>query len=210
MRCERENRSLTDQVVSYHGQTQPGIAELQFAPPPFLQQRSHCTFCNCKFWEGLTHAIMSKIFDVLTFLIVGGACIGSFILLLLFLVFSVLSVRCKRENLSLAGQVVSYNGQTQPGRMELQASLLPVSQQIAHCNWKFEGLTLAILSKIFAVLTFLIVGGACMGSSMIDRSSYGVLLTSYRPGTDCTDRDRNYTADIHRESIDFSRSTTIF
>ena len=196
VRCERENRSLTDQVVSYHGQTQPGIAELQFAPPPFL--------------GGINHALMSKIFDVLTFLIVGGACIGSFILLLLFLVFSVLSVRCKRENLSLAGQVVSYNGQTQPGRMELQASLLPVSQQIAHCNWKFEGLTLAILSKIFAVLTFLIVGGACMGSSMIDRSSYGVLLTSYRPGTDCTDRDRNYTADIHRESIDFSRSTTIF
>lgn len=105
---------------------------------------------------------------------------------------------------------MSYSWQTQPGRMELQASPLPVSQQIAHCNWKFEGLTPAVTSKIFAVLTFLIVGGACMGSNTIDYSSYGVLLTSYGPGTDCTDRDRNHIADIHSESIDFSRSATIF
>ena len=93
--------------------------------------------------------------------------------------------------------------------MESQAAPLPVSQQIAHCNWKFEGLTPAIMSKIFAVLTFLIVGGACIGSSMIDRSSYGVLLTSYRPEAESTDSDWNHIADINSESIDFSRAAVI-
>lgn len=68
----------------------------------------------------------------------------------------------------------------------------------------------AIMSKIFAVLTFLIVGGACMGSGIIDSSYYRVLLTSYRPGADCTDRDWNHIADIEGESIDFSRSSVIY
>jgi hypothetical protein len=72
-----------------------------------------------------------------------------------------------------------------------------------------EGLTPAIMSKTFAVLTFLIIGGACMGSRMIDFSSYEFLLASDRPGTHCTNRDWNHLADIDRESIDSSRTAVI-
>jgi hypothetical protein len=73
-----------------------------------------------------------------------------------------------------------------------------------------EGLTPGIMSKTFAVLNFLIVGGACMGSRMIDCSSYKVLLASDRPGSHSTNRDWNHLADIDRKSVDFSRSTAIF
>ncbi|MGB3642583.1 MAG: hypothetical protein WBA39_34125 [Rivularia sp. (in: cyanobacteria)] len=95
---------------------------------------------------------------------------------LLVLVLSVRCAKCEWENPSLTDRAVSYNGQTQPGRIELQDTPPPLSQQRAHCNCQFcEGLTPAIM---FAVLTLLIVGSACMGSSMIDCSSYKVLLTS--------------------------------
>jgi hypothetical protein len=132
-------------------------------------------------------------------------------LFLLAVGLSVRSARCDRENPSLTDQVVSYNWQTQPGRMELQTAPPPLSQQRSHCNFQFsEGLTPALISKNFAVLTFLIVGGACLGSNMIDCSSYEVLLTSYGPGADRTNRDWSHIADIDRESIDFSRSSVIF
>ena len=94
--------------------------------------------------------------------------------------------------------------------MELQIAPPPIAQQRLHCNWMFEGLTPAIMSKIFAVLTFLILGGACLGISMIDCSSYKVLLASYRPRADWTDSNWNHIADINSEAIDFSRSSAIF
>ncbi|NJL61493.1 MAG: hypothetical protein HC903_06265 [Methylacidiphilales bacterium] len=92
---------------------------------------------------------------------------------------SVRSARCDRENLSLTDRVASYllqthkDGHFTPG----------VAQQMSHCNLRFrcislfcctplcEGLTPAVMSKTFTVLKFLIVGGACMGSRMIDFSS---------------------------------------
>jgi hypothetical protein len=72
-----------------------------------------------------------------------------------------------------------------------------------------EGLTPAIMSKTLAVLDFLIAGGACMGSRMIDCSSYEILLASNRPGTHVPNRNWNHLADIDRESVDFSRTAAI-
>lgn len=60
------------------------------------------------------------------------------------------------------------SGQIQPGRMALQIAPPPTSQQRSHRNFQFEGLIPDLTSKIFAVLTFLIVGGACIGNSIID------------------------------------------
>ncbi|WP_019502197.1 hypothetical protein [Pseudanabaena sp. PCC 6802] len=50
--------------------------ELQTAPPPASQQRSHRNFQ----FDGLIPAITPKIFVGLTFLIFGGACIGNSII----------------------------------------------------------------------------------------------------------------------------------
>jgi hypothetical protein len=73
------------------------------------------------------------------------------------------------------------SGQMQPGRMALQTAPTPALQQRSHRNFQFEGLIPDLTSKIFAGLTFLIFGGACIGNSIIDSPPNGVLLAGYSP-----------------------------
>lgn len=64
-------RRVTEQ--GHSSQIQPGRMILQYSPPPFAQQKEHC---SCQF-DGLIPAIPSEIFPVVIFLVTDFDSLGN-------------------------------------------------------------------------------------------------------------------------------------